>query len=152
MRTFVHAAFLAALLLPNATPVFAADLDHYYEPPGPAMGPPPPRRWCGYDRPCFRPHPRYGYLPRYPGYRPYAGPVDRFDRPRDGYAHDDGYAYARPRIERMPPRDERERYGEPGPRYGTMERDRDEPRWRGDERDFREPRDYGRERDPYDRG
>jgi hypothetical protein len=113
----------------------AADLDHYYEPPGPAVLPPPP---CGVYRPCFRAYPRYGFVPRYPLYRPYAYPADRFYR----------YGYARPRLPRMSPEFERERYGYEGPRYGATERYGDEERRRAEERFFVAPPGYA----PYPHG
>lgn len=110
MRTLLNAAFLAGSLLSGlglASPVLAADLDHYYEPrPEPMLAPPPPP--CGVYRPCLRPYRPLGYIvPRYRygyGGPAYARPgYDRFGYDHDGYGRPrenvDRYGYDRPRTQ-----------------------------------------------------
>jgi hypothetical protein len=143
MRTLINVAFLAGLLGPAVTaagPVLAADLDHYYEPHPARMlpAPPPP---CGYDRPCLRRHPRFGYfVPRYgyvvPPYHhvydPYIYEHDGYGRPRENV---DRYGYDRP------PERPYEHVGfDRLDRYGDEERRRENERF---ERPRPDPRDLG---------
>jgi hypothetical protein len=117
MRTLIHAAFLAGVLIPAtgaAGSAFAADLDYTYGAPPPPVAELPPPPPCGIYRPCFRPYPRFAYLGPHPyrynyirrgyayGYPPhregYGYDYDRVPYQR-AMRHDDHYGYERPRPE-----------------------------------------------------
>ena len=180
MRTLIHAAFLAGLLVPAclAQSAMAADLDYGYEPrPVPVLPPPPPPP-CGVYRPCFRPYLRFGYAVPRPYRFGYARPYARF-----GYGG--GYGYNGPREHVAPygrdhygyeehgyaPREHVERYGEGRPYADPLGHDRQEGRDRfegrerldryGDDERRREGEGFDRsgegrgfrgEPGPYDRG